>query len=307
MRSRYQAKPSQLLASWVAYQLGGDGRPNSAGWYRCACPAHNGDAVDTLALRDGDGALLVKCFKGCTRATILHAIAARFTSGQFNRVASDTATVNVQSEQAAERQATFLRVAQRIWGETTPITGTVVEQRLRNRGITITLPDTLRFHPWLYHAGANRYAPAMVAAVFDAAGEQCAIHRTWIDPDTATTAGFEKPKMALCPVAGCAVRLGEPTTSVALTEGIETGLSLMQLAGAGVPAWAALSAPGLRGIILPEHIRDVLIGADNDTAGLDAANALRARLIEEGRTVRVITPRTPDWDFNDVLRNGGNA
>jgi putative DNA primase/helicase len=292
-----------LSASWVAFQLGGDIRPNSAGWHRCRCPAHGGDALDTLALKDGDHGLAVKCFKGCRRPKVLNAIATLLLAGRFDRQVPATAT---SPPEPATDPTEFLRAAQRIWGETIPITGTPAEQRLRGRGITVALPDTLHFHRRLYHAGEGTCAPAMVAAVFDAAGEQRAIHRTWIDPGTGTTAAFTKPKMALCPTAGCAVRLGEPTTSVALTEGIETGLALMQLAGTGVPVWAALSAPGLCSIVLPEHVREVLIGADHDDAGLDAANALRARLTKEGRTVRVITPHTPGWDFNDELQHRGN-
>jgi hypothetical protein len=183
------------------------------------------------------------------------------------------------------------------------------EQYLRGRGITIALPGTLRFHRRLWHSGARTCTPAVIAAVFDAAGEQRAIHRTWLDPETAGKARFENPKMTLCPVTGRSVWLGgEPTTSVILTEGIETALSLMQLLRSGMPAWATLSTSGLQGVVLPERIRDVLIGADNDEngAGLVAANVLRARLLKEGRNVRVILPRCTGWDFNNELRQRGD-
>jgi hypothetical protein len=232
----------------------------------------------------------------------LDAITARLLGGQFNRPAPDIA-----AEPATIRPMEFRHSAQRIWAETVPLPGTLGGRYLRYRGVSIALPDTLRFHCRLWHSGVETYAPAVVGAVFNVDGEQQAIHRTWLDPETAGKARFENPKMTLCPVTGHSVWLGEPATSLVLTEGIESGLSLMQLLGSGVPAWATLSTSGLQSVILPERVRNVLIGADNDKngAGLAAANALRARLLKEGRNVRVIMPRTVGWDFNDQLQDGG--
>ena len=46
----------------------------------------------------------------------------------------------------------------------------------------------------------------------------------------------------------------------------------------------------------------VIIAADHDDAGLEAAEATAARLEADGRAVSVIHPRQPGADFNDVLR-----
>jgi hypothetical protein len=258
--------------------------------------------MDTLALRNGHGALAVKCFKNCSRSAVLNAITGLLIDGQLGRPAAGYAPST--SAKAASLCDAFLHAATHIWDQTSPIDRTSAERRLRRRGITIPLPDTLRFHPHLYYAGDNTHAPAMVAGVFDATGAQRAIHRTWIDPATDANANFDKPRLALCPTAGCAVRLGEATTSVALAEGIETSLSLMQLTG--MPAWATLSTSGVTSVILPAHIHDVLIGADHDAPGIAAANKLRARLLHEGRSVRVIMPPVEGEDFNDVVKRGGS-
>jgi hypothetical protein len=251
-------------------------------------------------LRDRDGALLVKCFKNCSRAAVLNAVTGLLISGQLHRATPNSAPTTSLPTLAVSPCEAFLRAAMRIWDETYPIDRTSAERRLRGRGITIQLPNTLRCHPHLYHSGANIHTPAMVAGVFDVVGAQRAIHRTWIDPSTDAIASFDKPRLALSPTSGCAARLGEVTTSVALAEGIETSLALSQLTG--MPAWATLSTSGMTGVILPEYVRDVVIGADHDTAGIAAANELRARLLREGRTVCVIMPPTPGWDFNDHLR-----
>ena len=47
------------------------GAPCRAGpWWRCRCPVH-GSLGATLALRDGERGLIVKCFAGCDARDVL--------------------------------------------------------------------------------------------------------------------------------------------------------------------------------------------------------------------------------------------
>ena len=62
---------------------------------------------------------------------------------------------------------------------------------------------------------------------------------------------------------------------MAVSEGIETGLSFMQ--ATEIPTWAALSAGGLQALLLPPEVREVLIAADRDLVGLNAAQIAAAR------------------------------
>jgi putative DNA primase/helicase len=104
--------------------------------------------------------------------------------------------------------------------------------------------------------------------------------------------------MMLGPCRGGAVRLGEDAESIMVGEGIETCLSAMQVKG--IPAWAALSASGLRTLCLPQHVREVIILADGDDAGESAARNAASRWKQEGRCVRIA--RAPQgMDFNDML------
>jgi hypothetical protein len=105
--------------------------------------------------------------------------------------------------------------------------------------------------------------------------------------------------MALGPVAGGAVRLTEISSKLGLAEGIETGLSVMQ--ATDLPVWACLSTSGLKGVILPETVREVVLCANGDEPGQVAAEAAAQRFIGEGRAARIANP-PPGFDFNDLLR-----
>jgi len=60
----------------------------------------------------------------------------------------------------------------------------------------------------------------------------------------------------------------------------------------------------MQNIILParEQVPEVIIAADNDAPGLEAASKLENRLCNEGYVVRIIYPEKEGYDYNDVLR-----
>ena len=99
------------------------------------------------------------------------------------------------------------------------------------------------------------------------------------------------------------IRFGAPRVGewFAVAEGIETALSV-GLACA-MPAWAALSAGGIKNLILPPEAAHIVICADHDASGTGerAAHDAAARWVAEGRRVRVATPPQSGTDFNDVL------
>ena len=83
-------------------------------------------------------------------------------------------------------------------------------------------------------------------------------------------------------------------------EGIETAASAALLTG--FPAWAAISAGNLaKGLALPPEARRVVIAADADAPGQDAARHAWLRWRAEGRDVQIATPNFVG-DFNDLLR-----
>jgi putative DNA primase/helicase len=191
--------------------------------------------------------------------------------------------------------------AARVWHSSAAAIGTLAEVYLRRRGISVPIPFALRFHSNLRHPSGSNW-PGIVAAVTRAPadGEVMAIHRTFLGRDGLAKAPVEPQKMMLGPCQGGAVHLAPAGEHLAITEGIETGLSIVS--ATGVPTWAALSAGGIRSLILPPLplARQVTICADHDPAGVAAADAAAERWHREGRQVRIAVPPEPGTDFNDL-------
>jgi putative DNA primase/helicase len=135
------------------------------------------------------------------------------------------------------------------------------------------------------------------------------VHRTYLRPDGSGKAAVETAKASLGPIAGGAVQLAtnQPGRWTLIAEGIETALSVGQ--SCGLPAWAALSAGGIRNLVLPAEACMLLICVDNDANGVGqrAANAAAERFLAEGRRVRIALPPRPGLDFNDLLRGSASA
>ena len=69
--------------------------------------------------------------------------------------------------------------------------------------------------------------------------------------------------------------------------------------------WAAIAAPFMREVVVPGEVKEVVIAADHDRAGLEAARALARRLLREGRRVRVAVPPEEMDDWLDALARLG--
>jgi len=92
-----------------------------------------------------------------------------------------------------------------------------------------------------------------------------------------------------------------------VAEGLETTLSVMH--ACALPGWAALSAGGIKSLVLPPSANMVVICADNDANGVGqrAANAAAERFLAEGRRVRIALPPGSGLDFNDLLRGSASV
>ncbi len=189
-------------------------------------------------------------------------------------------------------------LALKIWAKTLPAQGTLVDFYLRSRGIVVPLPDSLHFHPALYHSPKETW-PAMVGLVTHGnSGHPLAIARTYLSRDGKAKAPIDPPRKMLGPCGGGVVRLGPTANRLMVGEGIETCLSAMQATGR--PAWAALSTSGLRSLDLPAEVHEVTILADGDEPGEQAARDAAQRWFIEGRRVGIARP-PHGLDFNDLL------
>ncbi len=199
--------------------------------------------------------------------------------------------------------------ARRLFAASQPMSRTLVETYLRNRGITaLHGTGSLRFHPRCYYR-PDEYSsaetwPAMIAAVTDLSGHLTGAHRTWLDPGgfseaTLGKAPINTPRRAMGDLLGHAVRFGVAGEVMAAGEGIETMLSLRCVLP-GLAMAAALSAAHLAAILFPETVRRLYVARDNDPAGVGAVTTLTERAKAAGIEAIVLSPRLDD--FNEDLR-----
>lgn len=147
----------------------------------------------------------------------------------------------------------------------------------------------------------NRGYPAMVFPVTGAEGLQGA-HVTWLNlTGVAKLGGTDTPRKSYGKIGGGYVKFGEidPDRPLLVGEGIETVLSAMQIAD--LPGIATLSTSGMKAVNLPA-CSEVIIVADNDPPGREAANILAER-IGGRRPVRIAAPPKTAGDWNDALRS----
>ena len=235
--------------------------------------------------RKENGQTLYYCHAGCAQNTLW---------GAIHNLEPRSPTL--ASKSAPKSADAFIRC---LWDTSHPAPGTTVETYLRSRGIVGSIPPSLRFLPDHPHKPTKTRWPIMLAAIVSAGGELRALHRTYVRLD-GSGKSVEPAKMSLGKTFSLSCHLGEATEELAVTEGIETGLSF-QLS-TSIPTWAALSTGGMRSLILPDlpMASFITIAADADEPGLKAAEEAALRWREDGRHVRIVAPPM-GRDFNDML------
>lgn len=187
-----------------------------------------------------------------------------------------------------------------------PLPGDPVGLYLKHRGFTNWPPSpALRMVRSLsyWHDGEMiGNLPAMVAPVQTPDGRTVAMHCTFLTHDgkKATVPGaVKKLTPAAGPLTGACIRLSSPLSGViGIAEGIETALAASL--ASGVPTVAAYCAGALAGWQWPASVRRLLIFADADNAGREAADALRARALSARLRAEVLEPTTEGTDWADV-------
>jgi putative DNA primase/helicase len=145
---------------------------------------------------------------------------------------------------------------------------------------------------------------AMLARVITPQNRCVALHRTYLLPENKREKKITK---TIGTINGGAIRLFnvKGATTLIIAEGIETAIAarwLLKDKQGLFPAWAAISANGMKKIAVPTFIERVIIMADNDSsytgqaAAYDLANRLKVR---EKRNVEVFFPKKPDTDWLD--------
>ncbi|MBR0880984.1 toprim domain-containing protein [Bradyrhizobium liaoningense] len=264
-----------------------NGRRNGGGWLvRCPCPNHGkgrGDRNPSLSVADGDDErLLLRCFAGCDFLEILDELKRKGLVDSEPRISGHF----VRKPDVVEKKQEPDPEALRLWKNSIPASDTIASEYLERRGIVGPPPASLRYLP---------DAGAMVAAVQNPEGVVCAIQtlRLSVQGDKIL------PRITTGPLGGGAVRLGLAGRVLGLSEGVETGLSAMQMTG--VPVWASLGAGRLHRVEVPAHVEEIDIFVDNDEPGRTAAKRTAEVHIAAGRSVRLRSPPDQCKDWNDFL------
>ena len=269
-----------------------EGKREGREW-RCRCPVHGGRS---LSITEKDGRLLLICRAGCNQGDVISALK---KMGLWGEVDQDRIYSPLPQDPPGDKEKRIAR-AEKAWEDSYPITpGDPGHRYLTGRGIILnTWPEDLHHHPMLPYWETDDTGkpvktgtfPAMLAIVRSPTGRPVALHRTYITSD-GKKASVDSPRKLLKvhDLTGSAVRLFPPSDGVlGVCEGIEDALSAWVLWQ--IPTWATIGTSGLKSFEPPEEIRELLIFADRDEAGVSAARELAERMEAKEKAVRIRVP-----------------
>ncbi len=219
------------------------------------------------------------------------------------------------------------KAALRIWQTASPAAGTPVEIYLKSRGLHLQMPSTITFHPVegnLSNRGiagpipdSIRYHPAcphpykiglhraMVARV-SINGETglCGVHNTFLNED-GTKADLNPNRIMRGRIKRGGVWLADYACAALSTSGL-VNLQIPELhegliIGEGIESTLSLMQ------ITDRHSGKIIIGADNDDPGRNAAHKAANRFCSEGHDVQVLAPHEIGKDWNDFIQKSREA
>jgi putative DNA primase/helicase len=264
-----------------------------------------------LLFADGEGG----CF-GCWRLGITENWQAKNVRRLSTSERLARAKLITQTAKERQREQAMVWAQNRIrnaatWNLSKPISeGDPVALYFANRGLgdawrQCSSVSHLANHAY-YDQGklAGRFS-VMVAPITSRTGEAVALHRTYLTKDgkKADVPTVKKLTSASASLSGGSIKLFEPVNGIlGVAEGIETALAASL--GSKLPTQAAYSASGLVSFMWPSSVRHLVVFADHDVAGIEAAEKLSQRALIRGLSVKVLTPTTRGSDWLDVWAKG---
>lgn len=260
---------------------------DARGWFHCFGCGFHGDVLDWLTKIEG----------------------LSFREAYYRLANDDLPKISVE-ERAAQRvalkEADLLAEAEArgFWAEAEQVRrGDPGDRYLRARGITMTLPETIRFgmvpawqHPETKKWGRKR--PALIFPTQDRDGIVVGIQRVFVDGERVDKAAA---KLSLGTIRTAACRLGPPAAVVATAEGPEDGLSVAQ-ERPGLSVWIGFGTANLPFIQFPPVVRRIIICGQNNPAGRLAVENSALALVEQGYEAERRFPAERYDDWNDQLR-----
>jgi putative DNA primase/helicase len=282
---------------------------------RFATRDRRGDAAGWCKLFNDQRGGVFGCYRQGNSETWSAVERATMTRAQRAELARQVmaATAERESQQRRQWADNARRIAQ-VWERTVPLVpGDPVTLYLKRRGFggVWPLPTCLQFHRALpyWHDGEKLGTfPSMVTPITAPDGRTVALHRTYLAADgrKADVPTVKKLTGAAGPLAGASIPLHNAARGcIGIAEGIETALAAWL--ASGVPTVAAYCAGNLAAWQWPAGVQRMVIFADHDKAGREAADALRARALAARLRCDVLTPTDDGADWADVWAAGGAA
>lgn len=291
------------------------GKRAGTGWQiRCPAPGHP-DREPSCTVIDGPSGPVFHCFAGCDWRDIR---AGAETAGWIKpftrqpvrspedriaaRAAAKAALAQREAEMKRDRQSR-IRKGRDIWGASECNQDRVQRYFTDGRGIRM-VPPIFRYNPAVWHLYERCELPAIVAPIENVlSGRFQGVHCIFLNEAGNDKADIESSKLSFGVLIGGAVQLAPADNRLALSEGIESGLSYMQLSGC--PTWSMLGTAAMKPINVPSHIQNIVIAADNDPPGLEAARAAARQFRLQGLAAEISRPKQVGADWNDILKGVG--
>ena len=313
--SRTLSRGARFMLSAREIALASKGKRSGNGWQiSCPAPGHP-DREPSCTVIDGPSGPVFHCFAGCDWRDIragaetagwIEPFACRSLRPREDRIAARTAAKAAlalrEAEMERDRQARIRR-GRDIWNASRDNQDRVLRYFTDGRGIR-SLPSIFRFNGAVWHLYERCELPAIVAPIENVlSGRFQGVHCIFLNEAGDGKADIESPKLSFGVLIGGAVQLAPADNRLALSEGIESGLSYMQLSGC--PTWSTLGTASMKHINVPSHVQNVVIAADNDPPGLRAAWAAARQFRRRGLTAEISYPKQAGADWNDILKAVG--
>lgn len=281
------------------------------------CPVHGGkDGFRLFAEKNGggacntcgtfaDGFAVLQWLRGCTFYESLKLVNDLLNNGTMPN--QPISAPMGKSQPTSERGNGYMGAIKYLLDSSSRTPNSAARAYYERRGIAQTsefITNSLHYHDSadVYHLGKRvmidskplRY-PCILGLARNARGVT-GLHQIYLTRDGANAAseisqivGSEYGKKRMIgKFIGTAVRLAKAEKNLMVCEGIETALAIRLLTGSSSIA-ACGTAALLAGIDIPDCVENLLIYADNDKAGIAAAEKLKAREGDK-RKVEICTP-----------------
>jgi hypothetical protein len=139
--------------------------------------------------------------------------------------------------------------------------------------------------------------PALVAALQAPDRRLAAVQLTFLQED-GTKAPLSEPRWTHGALGEAAARLGPVDIVLGIAEGVEDALAASQLSQ--VSCWASIGAGRMHRVLVPAAVREIHIFADDDEAGLKAAERTTRVHRDCGRRVVLRLPPAGLKDWGEV-------